>query len=437
MIFLTLIISGVSFGMSSYVVPWANLKLYRILYDVQQLKPVFRLEPGHFNSGVSGYTIRITDKEVSREMLYGVRIYDHTHAPDDTIAVQIFNRGTISEFVMINDSACRNNRFVFADSGTVKIDPYGKYLHMMLYHGSTFETKMEYNRWRHKVERFIKVGFDSLYYSFDMSHYASKETSEDQFSDHQYMLNLSQLGHAIDSITTYKQTLIKQLEGTLAGHTRIDSTFMHIDTLRDAIAPDHMILHFPKGQRERIMLAATERVKSAASISLGAAPILAEEEIQIRERAIEYHGKMSLPLACIIFLFIGAPLGAIIRKGGIGMPIVVSVVLYLTFYVLMIQGKKMATEGVITPFFGAWLPVLVMLPLAIMLSLDSTASVRIFTSDNIWHFSRNALRLIIITNPLYWIYRIPPVTRFLHWAMTPIGKLLRRKETARTFRVRR
>jgi lipopolysaccharide export system permease protein len=437
MVYLTLLISLVSFGMSSYLVPWANLKLYRILYDVQQLKPVFRLEPGHFNTGVDGYVIRITGKDVDREMLYGVRIYDHTHAPSDTLAVQIYNRGTPRQMVIINDSTSRNNRFVFADSGTVKIDPYGKYLNMMLYYGSTFESKIEFSRYKHLAERFVKVGFDSLFYSFDMSNYAAKATTEAQFSDHQYMLNLTELGDAIDSIRVYKGLLTKKMEHNLAMQLKIDSSFVQADTSRDVIPPENILLQFPRDGRKRILEVASSRVGGALSILRLSRPELDDEELHIRERAIEFHGKMSLPLACIIFLFIGAPLGAIIRKGGIGVPIVVSVVLYLAFYVLMIQGKKMATEGVISPFSGAWLPVMVMLPLAILLSLDSTASVRIFTTDNMWHFSRNVLRVIIITNPLYWLYRIPPVGRFVHWVATPIGRLFRRKEQERTFRVRR
>jgi lipopolysaccharide export system permease protein len=437
MFFATIVISLVSFGMSSYVVPWANLKLYRILYDVQQLKPVFRLEAGHFNAGVGNYVIRITDKDVSREMLYGVSIYDHTHAPGDTMAVQIYNRGTADQFVMINDSSSRNNRFVYADSGTMRIDPYGRYLIMMLYHGTTYESKSEYNKLRRKAERFVCVAFDSLYYSFDMAGFAAKQSDEKDFSSHQYMLNLSELGGAIDSIRSYKQSLALQLESSLAFQVKIDSNFLVVDSMIDVIPPENILLQFTRSKRSSIVSSAISRMMSGSSIVQSAAPILEEEEKQIRERAIEFHGKMSLPLACLIFLFIGAPLGAIIRKGGVGVPIVVSVFLYLAFYVLMIQGKKMAGEGVITPFVGAWLPVFVMMPLAFLLSLESTAAVRIFTTDNIWRFSRNALRIIIITNPLYWLYRIPPVGRFLIWAISPLGKLLRRKETKRTFRVRR
>ncbi len=437
MFYLTLVISFISFGMSSYVVPWANLKLYHILYDVQRLKPVFRLESGHFNVGVSDYAIRITDKNVRKEMLYGVSIYDHTHAVGDTMGVQILHAGTPEQWVMINDSSSRNNRFVLADSGTMKIDPYGKYLNMMLYSGCTYECKIDYGRHAVKTERFVRVAFDSLFYSFDMKGFAADSSQEDDFRSHQYMLNFSQLGGAIDSIKGVKKELSRQLAVKLEYQLHIDSTFLLVDTTYDAIPPENLILQFPRDGRKKILNNAISRVTNALRNSYEAIPIFDREEKRIRERAIEFHGKMSLPLACLIFLFIGAPLGAIIRKGGIGVPIVVSVVLYLTFYVLMIQGKKMATEGVISPFVGAWLPVFVMLPLALILSLESTASVRFFTTDNIWHFTRNVLRIIIITNPLYWIYRIPPVGRFVHWVLKPLARIFVRKESKRTFRVRR
>jgi lipopolysaccharide export system permease protein len=437
MFLLTLLISAVSFGMSSYVVPWANLKLYHILYDVQQLKPVFRLEPGHFNAGVDDYVIRITDKDVSRDMLFGVRIYDHTHAAGDTAAVRIYHRGTSREMVRITDSTSRNNRFVYAESGTMKIDPYGRYLQMMLYNGTSYEGSTEVDRFRNKSQRFARIAFDSLFYSFDMSGYASEQSDEKDFSTHQYMLNLSELGHAVDSIREVKAQLTQNLEFMLSKQVKIDEGFLKIDTTLDGIPPENFVLQFPKAQRKSIIKTAITRIMGATSTLRKSGPALEEEERQIRERAIEFHGKMSLPMACLIFLFIGAPLGAIIRKGGVGVPIVVSVVLFLAFYVLMIEGKKLATEGVISPFTGAWLPVIVMFPIAMLLTLESTAAVRIFSADNVWHFGRAALRIIILTNPLYWIYRIPPVERFLKWVLRPVGKLFRRKETARTFRVRR
>lgn len=432
MFLLTVLISAFSFGLSSYIVPWANLKLYVILYDVQQLKPVFRLEPGHFNSGVNDYVIRITDKDVSREMLYGVRIYDHTNA--DSMAVQIFNKGTSRQLVVINDSSSRNNRFVYADSGTMKIDPYGKYLNMMLYSGVTYEAKTSYTGFHVTAENFVRLSFDSLFYSFDMKGFAAEESKEEDFSSHQYMLNLSELGHAVDSIKGVKVALTAQLETSLSNHVKIDSSFMNIDTTLDGIPPDNVLLSFPQDRRKNILKNALQRMMTASNIADQSVPIIMEEDRRIRERAIEFHGKMSLPLACMLFLFIGAPLGAIVRKGGIGLPIILSFALFMGFYVLMIEGKKMATEGLISPFFGAWLPVIVLFPLAVLLSLESTTAVGIFTPDNLWHFSRNLVRIIIITNPLYWIYRIPPVGRAVDWLF---GKLFRKRETQRTFRVRR
>ncbi|MFN8394343.1 MAG: LptF/LptG family permease [Bacteroidia bacterium] len=437
MVFATLVVSMISFGLSSYVVPWANLKLYAILYDVQQLKPVFRLEPGHFNSGIDNYVIRITDKDVSKEMLYGITIYDHTRYGRDTMPVMYYNRGTPGEFGVIRDSSSINNRFVTAQSGTLKLDPYGRYMHMMLYHGATYEGRREPNRYGTQTERFVRVFFDSLYYNFDMQGYGAEHTEESAFSTHHYMLNLSQLRGAMDSIETVKKGLVGQFSAALEENLKIDSSFIEVDSLTYAIPPENILQYFPKNKRAYILQDAVARTSQSRILAQQAVKLLEEQDMKVREREIEFHFKISLPLACLIFLFIGAPLGAIIRKGGVGVPMVVSVVLYLTFYVIMIQGKKMATENVLEPWVGAWLPVFVMLPLALILSLESTSTIQLFSGDNLWRFSRNLVRLLIITNPLFWLYQIPPVGRAMRWIASPIGRLFSRRETKRTFRVRR
>lgn len=430
----TVVISMVSFVLSSYVVPWANLGLYMAIYDVQQLKPVFQLEAGHFNSGVDNYVIHIEGKDVSKDMLYGVRIYDHTHAPGDTTAVQFINKGRPDQYAIINDSSSRNGKFVYADSGTVRIDPYGRYLNMKLYGGASYETRRSFNKRRMRVENFAQIAFDSLYYSFDMKGYASEASKEEDFASHQYMLNLTELNNAADSILEVRGQLVEHLESALASQLRIDSTVMRFDTVTDAVPPDNFILKFPRVHRATILKNAITMVAGGSRIAQRAAPMIDTETLRIRERRIEFHGKFSLPLACMIFLFIGAPLGAIIRKGGVGLPIVVSLVLYLAFYVLMIQGKKMAAEGVVSPFVGAWLPIFVMAPMAFMLSLESASGLQMFSSDNIWRKTRWLLRAFILINPLYWLYRIPFVGRVVD---AVLARFFKRRETERTFRVRR
>lgn len=437
MVFTTVIISLISFGLSSYIVPWANLKVYAILYDVQQLKPVFRLEPGHFNSAIDNYVIRITDKDVEQEMLFGIAIYDHTHAAADTMPVRLYNRGTPQEFAQIMDSSSRNNRFVTAECGTMRLDPYGRYMNMMLYNGASYETKIEPDRMGKRSERFVRVFFDSLFYKFDMVGFGLERTDEEAFKSHQYMLNLTQIGAAIDSIERGKAHLTKQLEASLATAIVIDSNFIKVDTLTYAIPPENILQYFPKNKRGFILQDAIARTHRASTITQAAIKILREEDTKIRERAIEFHFKISLPMACMVFLFIGAPLGAIVRKGGAGLPILVSFVMYIAFNVLMIQGKKMATEGVLSPWMGAWLPVIVVLPLALLLSLESSSGIRVFTAENFWRFGRASVRLFIVTNPLYWLYRIPPVGRAMRWVLAPLRKRFGRKEQQRTFRVRR
>ncbi|HEX2898322.1 MAG TPA: LptF/LptG family permease, partial [Bacteroidia bacterium] len=295
MLRMTILVSLVSFGLSSYVVPWANLKLYAILYDVQQLKPVFRLEPGHFNSGIDDYVIRITDKDVSRDLLYGISIYDHTFLQgEDTMPVVFYNRGTPLEIGQIMDSSGRNNRFVMADSGTMRLDPYGKFMNMMLYHGASYEAKVETDRRGKRQERFVRIFFDSLFYSFDMKGFDLERTEEKEFSSHQYMLNLSELGTAIDSIKEVKKDYARQLDAALSAKLMIDSNFIKVDTLTYAIPPENILQYFPKNKRGSILQDAMMNVSNASAVMRAGIELFGKEDKKIRERGIEFHFKLSL-----------------------------------------------------------------------------------------------------------------------------------------------
>lgn len=414
MVIATIAISLISFGMSSYVVPLANLKLYSLLYDVQQMKPTFSLQPGHFNSSVDNYVIRITDKDIDRDILFDVMIYDHSSG-----------RG--------------NDRMVRADSGRMSVDPYGRYMHMALYHGVSHEIRWADGLAENSKEGLVRIYFDTLYYNFDLAGFNLERTDEQAFSTHQYMLNLSELGAAVDSIHRVEDELIVLYSKTMVGQTRLDSNFLRPPKKEVSVPPGNLLAIFPKAQRENILKKALEKVAGAQKLSQQAVAALAEQELATRERMIELHGKFSLPIACIVFLFVGAPLGAIIRKGGVGVPIIVSVVLYLAFYVLMIQGKKIATEGVVPVWIGVWMPNLILMPLALFLTFESATHTRLLNGEVLRVAGRFLARLFLIyLNPLAWIWRIPVVQRALIRILRPIvRRFFPERQAQPRFRVRR
>lgn len=398
MIVATLFIAMLSFGMSSYVVPWANLKLYSLLYDVQQMKPTFTLKPGHFNAAIDKYVIRIEDKDVSKDMLYRVMIFDHT-------------------------SGHGNDRVVIADSGIMRSDPYGRYMNMTLFNGVSYEAMLDEHGVRDKKEGFVRFYYDTLFYNFDISGFKLERTDEEAFSTHQYMLNLSELGQAIDSIEVVKDDVKQLFAERLGERTKLDSVFWADTSTVESKVPGNIIKTFPRKQRLKIMERALKNARQVRDLTGRAVDIIEEEDRRQRERLIEYHGKFALPMACIIFLFIGAPLGALIRKGGVGIPIMVSITFFLAFYVLMIQGKKMATEDVMPVWTGTWLPVLVMLPLAIFFTFESTSRARLLSSDRVWQIWQKLGPMLLWLFPLYWLWRVPVLQRLIILLLRPIVRL--------------
>ena len=381
MVTLTLIVAFISFGLSSYVIPLTNLKLYSLLYDVKQLKPSFSLEPGHFNSDIDNYVIRIEDKDVSKEMLYNVMIYDHTEG-----------RG--------------NDRLVMADSAIMKVDPYGAYMNMWLFDGASFENNYTDKGRITEKESFVRTHYKALYYNFDLAGFSLERTAEEDFASHHYMLNLDDLDFSMDTVLAKKDTVVQEYRSYIEETARIDSSFLDIPDSTLSIPPDNIILTFPKYKRREVMrraLSSATGLQKAASVT---ANRYEDKELRYRNYLIEYHAKFSLPVACIIFLFIGAPLGAVVRKGGVGVPILVSVTFYLSFYVIMIQGKKMATEAVVPVWLGVWLPILVLFPLAVLFTYQA-ASMRDIKFGLIFYAVRTRFQdfLVFILRPIFRLFR--------------------------------
>jgi len=380
MILATICIAGLSFYMSSYVVPVTNLKLYSLIYDIKQLKPTFSLEPGYFNSDIDQYVIRIGAKDLDKEMLYDVMIYDHTEGMG-------------------------NDKLVVADSAIMKVDPYGTFMNMWLFSGASYETVYEDKGRPTETESFVRIQFNALYYNFDISGFSLERTAEEDFASHHYMLNLSDLDYSMDTVLIAEDSVMQEFRNYMVDNAHMDTALWTVKDTVPEIKEGSILQMFPKFKRREIM----QRARTNSE-SLQRASKVTEERFQVKEERfrnylLEFHGKFSLPMACIIFLFIGAPLGAVVRKGGVGIPILISIVFYLLFYVLMIQGKKMATEGVVSVWFGSWLPIMILTPLAVFFTYQAS-SMRRLQFGLVMHAFRNGLQdlLVFLLRPIFRLF---------------------------------
>jgi len=372
-IILSVLLMSFSFWASFYMIPEANLKFFSLLYDVTRKKPDLALQPGYFYSDIDGYVIRVSDKDRDKGTLFDVLIYDHSD-----------NRG--------------NTDIILADSAHTMMMGNGAALMMKLYHGARHEEYPPESN-RPNTLPYGRTYFDSLYYTFNLSGFSLDRTDEKQFK-HEIIMPLEELRFAIDSLEMRRDDQVKKYITQLSRHNRIDTLFTQysVDTIdyKSHIQPFDFEGKSPLEcltndleKREYADQAAVD-IRAIKSYLDFVKSETKEAKKTLRKFKYEYYNRFAMPINCVLFMLIGVSLGAIIRKGGIGAPSLVSVILFMVFYVLITQGKKMSKQGVIDPEIGAWLPIMVFLPLAIYVTYQATTDSKLL-DESVWGMVRDRI----------------------------------------------
>jgi lipopolysaccharide export system permease protein len=387
LIYVTVAISIGAFFFSNNVLPYTNLKMARGLYDVTHQRPEVSIKEGVFNNDIEGYSIKVARKSKTTSMMYDFIIYDHT--------------------------ARQGNPDVFlADSGTLVISSSKKYMYVTLYSGETFSEMPEKNpqqkEFPHRHDKFSRQTM-----VFEMQGFDFQESDEAIFKSNFQMMNLAQLDTVIDSlkITMHQREMrfpqmikesnyerfgfrVTNLTDTTA---RIkDSTMKNLpyEQLTRKVKSDTVFNNFDIDKKIRAVDIALDYAKrTQESIQIGADDIY-ERGKWLRKHQLAWYRKFSLSFACLIFFFIGAPLGAIIRKGGFGMPFLVSTLLFMFYYIMWISGEKFVREDVMPVFVGAWLSSAVLFPLGIFLTYKASTDSALMNTDAYIAFFTKIIRKI-------------------------------------------
>jgi len=344
---------------SNILIPVANLKSRSLLYDVREKKPALAIAEGVFYSEIQGITIRVGKKDKKTQVMHDIIIYD--------------KRANTTHSTVIS-----------AKKGIMNLSDDGRFLFFTLYDGARYEEmesqKNYYNTFPHSSTYFSeeKIMFDLNVFSFN-------RTDEDLFKHNYEMLNIIQLQYYSDSLKVLKYT--KAIE--LKQYVKPYYFFLKRDTLqnkyevnlRDSVKTITDL--FQKEHRDNILNNAesnTRTVKNVISYSI-------TERNDIKKSAarydIEWHKKFVLAVACIFMFFIGAPLGSIIRKGGFGLPVVVSILLYLVYHIISLSGEKAAKTLAWSPFWGIWIGTLVLTSLGFFLTFQASNDSSLF-NKSVW-----------------------------------------------------
>ena len=359
-----------AFIFSNNFLPFINLKMNSLIYDIQQKKPALNIKEGVFYNGIDGYTIRIAHKENDDVTCHGIMIYDHTQDVG-------------------------NNKMEMAESGKIFMSPDKQYLMMILYNGTSFEEAVDSESG--KVHPLVRRKFKEQTVKFDLSGFRLTRTDEELFKSSYSMLNIRQIGKTIDSLHNEKEKRVTEFNKNFSEMMTEESmskkiTPIPIDT---SVHQNPFGTHLPEIMKKVIQSqqnASNNLRTRAIDVALNIArskkyfieSLINDEENfdkPIVAMNVEWHKKFTLSIACLILFFVGAPLGAIIRKGGLGMPVVVSVIIFILFWVITITGEKMSKEGAIEPYIGMWIASAITLPFGIFLTRKATSDSALFDAD--------------------------------------------------------
>ncbi|MBK8492383.1 MAG: LptF/LptG family permease [Saprospirales bacterium] len=350
-----------SFYVANNLIPISNLKFRSRLYDIRKQKPTLNLEEGIFNDDFEGFAIRIGNKGKDQRTIEDVLIINHSGEFE----------GRVME--------------IAAKSGEMYVTEDERYFVMQLYDG------WQYQELDGKEDSypFLRTHFEEWQKVFDLSEFQINRTDERLFKSHQSMLTVGQLLVAIDSIDLTIEDKMQSIRTNgeryfyflqPADSTVVDSLKAKPRPFQRGPAPidqasldcldtlSSIMYTFPEKRREEIFSRADTYARSVQGQVQSAAKSIQRKRESRVNHYFEMHSKFSFAVSCVIFLFIGAPMGAIVRKGGFGYPMIISILFFMAFIVLNIFSKNIAERFVIPPVQAAWLPAAVFFPMGLILT---------------------------------------------------------------------
>ena len=387
-----LLIGCISFLFNNYVIPLTNLKGETLLRNIASKKPALNIKPGVFYSGIEGFNIKVGEKYgEDKNKLRNIIIYDHT----DRLG---------------------NIKVTIAQEGEMRVTPDKQYLEITLYNGNSYEEVQSKKRSDLEKRPFAHTSFERSVMRLDLSSFESGDLRKQSGKDFT-MLNVAQLNVAADSIQSVFERRISELNTSMLElfEVRSDSSLPWSNsgydlralqeqtdsnstaTPRDSLPADILSGLNPE-QRNIILENALRLARSHKSYFDQAKMEFYWWRKVIARYYIEKHKKFALAYLAIIMFFTGSALGAIIRKGGLGTPVVISVLTFIVYHVTSFTIEKLGREIVLQPWFSIWLPSLIFTPIALFLVYKSATDSALMQWE-VWQRALNSLKTLIL-NPV-------------------------------------
>jgi lipopolysaccharide export system permease protein len=350
----SIFICGIAYMFNNYIIPVAELKMQTLKYDIIVSKPAFDIKEGVFYDKIDGYIIKIGKKDKDGATIHDILIYQHN-------------------YTLLQDNA------IVAQSGKMTISPDKKFLEFNLKNGWNYQEKGQ----RSTVNtQLIRMGFAEYKKVFDLSSFKLNKTDDSAFKNNYQMLNMRQLNTTVDSLVKTTDSYLNQSKVLLNSH-------MHILTLLDSpwkAAPpagkiDSFLQLLPDSTKYSVMQRSYNTINNIKSGMDIMNQNYENDRTNLRLHLMAWHEKITMSIACLVLFLIGAPLGSIIRKGGIGLPLIFAVIFFVVFFLLNNFGRKFVKQDVMQPFSGMWMATFVLLPIGIFLTYKAMNDSQLFNKE--------------------------------------------------------
>ena len=359
LVWVTVLLCMITFLFANYVIPYSQLKFVTLYRDILVKKPALNMKQGIFYKDIDKYAIKVGKKDETGTKIENVLIYEQSNVLQENTLV--------------------------AKSGNMQISPDNNYLEFKLKDGNRYQEKGNYGD---TATEYVRLQFQTFKKLFDLSAFNQKAGNESDLKNNSKMLSAVQLDKNIDSISKIKDSLSKN------NRIYFHSTLKYVnDTLAQWKNAPTVVFNrkeklFPDSAEDALYERSISKISEIKNTLFFNNTEYETKRVDIVNLKLEWQRKFAFSLACMVLFFIGAPLGSIIRKGGLGMPLVVAIVFFLIFHLLNMFGEKFVKTETLSPFLGMWLAIIVLTPVGIFFTYKAMNDSQLFNKDLYLNFYR-------------------------------------------------
>lgn len=355
------ILSITTFFFSNNVIPWAHYESHNLRRNIAKVKPAMAISEGQFNDIGDDFNIKVEEKSGENgKFLKGITIHKKSAK-----------------------HVAGNHTVIIAKTGELASAEDSNILKLILYDGYYYDDTPPKELKERQKKPFVKSEFKKHIMNLDLSELNNVDLDEKNVDNKYTMLNIAGLNHTLDSLKLERQDNVADFSRSLYNRTNIATLNISIKPKKDTTYNGSILELYDTRLKVQMLDYAVNNISSTKQIMSSKEKTLKNKNIWINKHGIEFHKKFALAVACIILFFVGAPLGALIRKGGLGLPMVIAIVLFLTYHFIGLFAENSAKNGKLNPALSAWFSTLIMLPLSIFLTKRATADRGLFEFDHI------------------------------------------------------